>query len=332
MVNRDPGVHERAISPWELLITPLAAGPYRHALTYFATPRLILYRARYFQKTRLQGLSPPNMFGFCVPLDADSRLRLWGTRLHASGLPMLWPGGLHAEAAHGTEYIVALIDLGLLRATVPEDLFGLIRAACRQHVFPAPRAAVTRLGAALGELLEAARLRPEALQHSQVVRAIESDVLDLFLRSLPSPDPIRPRLGRAMRQRGLTKAIEYLRSADPAAVSVADLCGAACVTERTLQYAFHETFGVSPLRFLQLQRFHAARRHLLAADARTATVKGIALGHGFYQMGRFAIRYKALFGESPSESLQQPPVAPAGYLGLKSGSERRLPPRRVVRL
>jgi hypothetical protein len=71
---------------------------------------------------------------------------------------------------------------------------------------------------------------------------------------------------------------------------------------------------------------------LIGADARTATVKGIALEHGFYQMGRFAIRYKALFGKSPSESLQQPPVAPAGCLGLGNGSEPRLPRRPSARL
>ena len=316
LVNRDPGVHERAISPWELLITPMSPGPYQHVITYLATPGLILYRSRYFQKTRLRGLSPPNMLSLCMPLRADSRFRLWGARLHASGLPMLWPGGLHAEAGDGTEYVVAMIDLGLLRASVPEDLFGQIRAACRQRVFPAPGSAVTRLGTTLGELLEVIRACPEVLQHPQAVQALESDVMALVRRSLPSPDPIRPRRGRATRQHGLQRAIEYLRSAGPASVSVADLCRAACVTERTLQYAFRETFGVSPLRLLHLRRFHAARQRLLGAVSKTNTVKDIALEHGFYQMGRFAIRYKSLFGESPSESLQRPPVEPLGSLGL----------------
>jgi AraC-like DNA-binding protein len=319
LVNCDPGVHERAVSPWELLITPLSAGPYRHVITYLATPRLILYRSRFFRKTRLLGLSPPNMFSVCVPLRADAGLRLWGERLHASGLPMLWPGGLHVEAAEGTEYVVAMIDLGLLRASVPEELYGQIRAACRQHVFPAPGSAVTRLGAALVELIDEARACPDALGQPQAVQALESDLPALFRRSLPTPAPIRPRRGRAMRQRGLQKAIEYLRSGSPASISVADLCRAACVTERTLQYAFRENFGVSPLRLLQLRRFHAARRRLLAADPPTSTVKDIALEHGFYQMGRFAIRYRTLFGESPSQSLQRPPVEPSGCLGLKSG-------------
>ena len=34
----------------------------------------------------------------------------------------------------------------------------------------------------------------------------------------------------------------------------------------------------------------------------------------FYLMGRFAVRYKALFGESPSQTLQRPPEKGDRYL------------------
>jgi AraC-like DNA-binding protein len=53
---------------------------------------------------------------------------------------------------------------------------------------------------------------------------------------------------------------------------------------------------------------------LLAADGRTTTVSEIALKWGFYHMGRFAIRYKALFGESPSQTLVRPSEKSDSYL------------------
>jgi AraC-like DNA-binding protein len=71
---------------------------------------------------------------------------------------------------------------------------------------------------------------------------------------------------------------------------------------------------MSPLGFLHLRRYHAARRDLLAADATTVTVTAIAPKNGFYQMGRFAVRYKALFGESPSQTLQRLPEKGDRYL------------------
>jgi len=145
---------------------------------------------------------------------------------------------------------------------------------------------------------------------------MEQDLLAAFRRSLTLPIPAPRCVGRAVRQRGLQRAVEYLRATDPGSVTVPDLCAAACVTERTLQYAFRETFGFSSLGFLHLRRFHVARRDLLAADGKTAMVNEIAQRNGFYDMGRFSVRYKALFGESPSDTLKKPPQESQSRLRL----------------
>jgi AraC family ethanolamine operon transcriptional activator len=51
---------------------------------------------------------------------------------------------------------------------------------------------------------------------------------------------------------------------------------------------------------------HLARRALGFGSPFTTTVTEIAIDHGFGELGRFAIEYRALFGESPSESLRRP--------------------------
>ncbi len=140
----------------------------------------------------------------------------------------------------------------------------------------------------------------------------------------------------AIRQRGLRRAIEHLRSVDTALVTVAELCAAAHVTQRTLEYAFRETFGLSPSGFVQSRRYHAARRDLLAADGKTATVQAIAQCNGFYQMGRFALRYRERFGESPSETLMKPPTdgvrsMRAAVVGSFGSELTRIPVARVGR-
>jgi AraC-like DNA-binding protein len=48
---------------------------------------------------------------------------------------------------------------------------------------------------------------------------------------------------------------------------------------------------------------HLARRALRRADAETTTVTEIATNCGFWELGRFAVAYRSLFGESPSTAL-----------------------------
>jgi len=60
------------------------------------------------------------------------------------------------------------------------------------------------------------------------------------------------------------------------------------------------------------------RRALQRADASTATVTQLATDHGFWELGRFSVSYRRLFGESPSETLRRPSDDKAIKLDLPS--------------
>jgi AraC-like DNA-binding protein len=62
------------------------------------------------------------------------------------------------------------------------------------------------------------------------------------------------------------------------------------------------------VRYLWLRRMNLVRPALLRADPAVATVTGIATDHGFWELGRFSVEYRALFGESPSATLRRPPA------------------------
>jgi AraC-like DNA-binding protein len=83
--------------------------------------------------------------------------------------------------------------------------------------------------------------------------------------------------------------------------------------------AFHRFFGVGPTQYLKLRRLNNVHCALQAHDCRQTTVTEVLTTWGVSELGRFAGAYKALFGESPSETLRK-----------KTGAQgsRHLPGRR----
>lgn len=62
---------------------------------------------------------------------------------------------------------------------------------------------------------------------------------------------------------------------------------------------------MGPKKYLLLRRMHLARASMFAANQAETTVTDIATQYGFWQLGRFSVEYKYLFGESPSTTLHR---------------------------
>ena len=118
------------------------------------------------------------------------------------------------------------------------------------------------------------------------------------------------------------RRLENFLEANPdSTLHLTDLCAAAAASDRTLRILCQEHLGMSPTRYLWLRRMHLARRALRMADPTTATVTEIATSYAFWELGRFAVAYRSLFGETPSATLRRPPEDPQKI----SGSPWRLP-------
>jgi AraC-like DNA-binding protein len=76
------------------------------------------------------------------------------------------------------------------------------------------------------------------------------------------------------------------------------------ISGRTLRLACQEQLGVSPHQYVMLHRLQSARRALQKADPAITRVTEIATEHGFWELGRFAVTYRHLFGEAPSTTLR----------------------------
>jgi transcriptional regulator GlxA family with amidase domain len=131
-----------------------------------------------------------------------------------------------------------------------------------------------------------------------------------FAHALHAVEPSSPSSaagsnGRRRSRRELVARVNaFVRDhlADP--VSVAALSRIAGVSERTLRAAYHDVLGLSPKQYAIRQRLCAVRTALAAAAPGTTTVTDVAMEYGFYELGRFAGRYRHTFGEPPSQTLR----------------------------
>jgi transcriptional regulator GlxA family with amidase domain len=76
------------------------------------------------------------------------------------------------------------------------------------------------------------------------------------------------------------------------------------MSERALRNAFHREHGLSPKQFDLHERLQRAREALSHSGPST-TVTMVANDQGFFELGRFAARYKRVYGESPSQTLRR---------------------------
>jgi len=299
----DPCVWEAASPPWEVLASPIGRGPFRNNKRILVTPNWLIYWESFGCALHVQGWTPAGMLGFTVPIRLGARSRYWGAERPERGLRASLPGSLDVVLDSGQEHVVALTRLEWLRARLDPVTARTIERCAASRVLPASARQGDALGTWLRRLLNRLHAEPRVLDHPAVVTALEQDLLDGLLRTLCLDGPGATLEGAHRRQRGFDLAIDIMRVADLDGLNFADLCAQAGVSQRTLEYAFRERLGVSPMEFVRRLRLHGVRRALLAASRGDETVASIAMTFGFYQLGRFAAQYRALFGELPSATL-----------------------------
>ena len=85
-------------------------------------------------------------------------------------------------------------------------------------------------------------------------------------------------------------------------VTLLDLCRATGVSASSLENAFSEFLGVTPMRYLKMWRLRKARRLIRSYSRVEMNVSQCAYAAGFTHLGRFASDYRDLFAEKPSDT------------------------------
>ncbi|MGH7116024.1 MAG: helix-turn-helix domain-containing protein [Stellaceae bacterium] len=208
---------------------------------------------------------------------------------HSSGL-----------ARHGTmslpvEDMVSVAAMAGIDLTPPKD-------ALAHTPEPSAMAKLQRLHAAAGRLAEEA---PEILANPDAARGLEQALIGAMVDCLGPRQEHESSLAQGQHAIVMRRFRRVLEENSEQPLFIPEICKAIGVSERTLRVCCQEHLGMSPKRYLLLRRMHMARQALRAASADAGTVTDLATRYGFWQLGRFAVEYRWLFGEMPSATLHR---------------------------
>lgn len=135
------------------------------------------------------------------------------------------------------------------------------------------------------------------------VQACDQALLDALTEALADArTPPEPRGARTRRR--IMETVESVarlgaQSAEIDAAALSRLCAA---SERLVEQAMRQGVGMPPKRWLTMARFNRVYAELVN-PRNTRSVTDTALHWGFNHLGRFASNYRAVFGESPSDTV-----------------------------
>jgi AraC-like DNA-binding protein len=231
-----------------------------------------------------------------------------GVEFLPSGILRLYPSMDYYQRSSGP------IDFGTMSlpvedsGSVLEALAGIDLTPANQVrlITPSPAAMVRlqRLHAAAGHLAEHA---PEIIANPLASRGLEQALTGAMAECLGQGNEQRHSLAQGQHAVVMRRFRKVLEENPEEPLFIPEICKAIGVAERTLRLCCQEHLGMSPKRYLVLRRLNLVRRALRNAVPGTTSVTAVATGHGFWELGRFAIEYQRLFAESPATTLRRSP-------------------------
>jgi len=304
----EPDHYEASLREAQIVAVIISRGQFRARLTWAELHHLqILWCEEDTPRVAYVRLAPRLAF---VTFPTNSApLPVWrGVELQAGDMMFHSRGEwLHQLASGSAVWGVIAID--------PAQLEHDGRALTGKNVTPPlegqllrpSRRDLSRLRRLHAQVCRLAETNSKMLSHPEVARAIEQDLIHALVTCLTTvgarPDGFAARHHAAIMARFEEILTEHLSQPS----TILELCELVGVSDRTLRSCCAEFLGMSPLRYVLLRRLKEVRSALRDGDPDTVNVAEVAHRFGFAQLGRFAGAYRAIFGETPSTTLQRFP-------------------------
>lgn len=278
-------------------IVQLARGSLAGSLTHVGIGNLSMSIGRFSSAVRSRGVVSPERLTLAMLLDG------WSHDMIPGDIAVLPPRLDHESIYNGgaAYAAISMMPPDVADIFVDENLAeGIFKVADCYRLPDQIRTEIRTRFLAIVERVEAGRLELSPSAADFLMRSLKEVFAMGILQCLPPRSPIPIHQGAQL----LRDVENYMESAGRRPVHISEICSAFHISRRRLHRTFYETLGMGPIGYLRRKRLCSIQAILKRSDPETTKVSDIAAEYGFFEHGRFAGYYKALFGESPSETLR----------------------------
>jgi AraC family ethanolamine operon transcriptional activator len=290
---------------WDLHYQQLDSGRFSSELLVFGNNETQLTHARLGRKMHQQGASPEGLITFGIL--ANPQISIHWRNIDISGdMLFIFPEGGELNSISQPDFNAYVMSLSEEKLNAHCDLLDLpdIRTLINNNEAFQCR---SEMMAGFRHWLHTVKLELTALDSSvrdqHYLHHIEQEMIDRILMILTENHVVTKDRSRK-RDIALSIAENIIFEPGREDITITELCDAANISERTLEYAFRERYGMTPKKFSLVYRLNRVRKQLRKTEPGTALVSEIARQYGLWHMSQFATDYRRHFGESPSATLK----------------------------
>ena len=293
----------RAEGYLHLLIT--GRGKFRARLTQVSLQSLRLSATEEYL-SRIAFLAvPPDKLLITLPMSDLPSLVCGGIALRAGEIMILNPGGeTHARTDGASRTAGVFLPVGELTrygSALTGGRFTIPAAAQRWRPPPKARRHLRSLHTAA---IRMAATHPQTLVSAEAAHGLEQQLIHAIVECLAEGSAGTPGQSGRRHQDLMVRFERSLNSHPDREMHVKETCATLDVSERLLRILCAEHLGMGPISYDRLRRMSLVR-HALRQVNGEASVSAVARRYGFRSPGRFAVNYRAAFGETPSTTLRR---------------------------
>ena len=294
------------LNDWEADYLQFGTGKFHATFNLYASTGIRITDQYCNREMVISASPPPKHTALFLPLNPGHKGILQGKSLGAGDAALIGPESETFYRSPG--------DLRMMVVTIPVSrLKQAIEAAtddkshqlsAETRVFTLTDDTLSRLAKNMNCALEIAETTADQAEVNVCLQEIEQDIVTTLSLALTNPEPPeKGAQGRRNRLGYVKRARRFIEANLSSPLGLETLSQVAGASQRTLEIAFREIFNITVVQYIRNRRLIAINRLLLHPQYTETSVSKLARTYGFNHMGRFALNYRALFGESPSDTL-----------------------------
>ena len=291
---------------WDLDYRQLEHGPFTSQMLTCGNSQVIFSRANLGRRMLQRGSSPPGLVTFGLLASPDITIYWRNRDVSGEQLFIFHPGGeLNSiSQANFDVFVISLTEETLDQVCTSFQLPEFKKLVEEHEVFQSDPLMLASFREYLLHTEQIFTTRQQLINNAYL-KQLENELSEQVIRLLAQS--AQPITANKLRKRdiALRSAINYIQESGHNIITMPQLCELSNVSQRTLEYAFRERYGLTPKEYTLIHRLNSVRKLLRAADPEKKQVSEIAQQHGFWHMGQFSASYRKLFAELPSETLKQ---------------------------